>query len=320
LNPAINGVAAFGITVFSSNEHLHIKPIVGPSTELIGALAEVLRVVIQFSADASRKIRPTTQVYTFSQAEAVALQKHIVEAALATTEGTSYQYEDIRLCIGAICEGASLLATKFTPSVLSGALLDFLSKKGARTKRELVVCAERLGLDTQGNADDVRLRIKTEIDRIKVAGGRAPLRHKSGEIDQQLGQLPRVVILKREVEQLLALPIAGFWDLSECAMAILEEDPHCPSDEDLFNFFKNNQLQHLADALVDRNKCMFDVLMSFRKRVSHLLLNGARELSAECMDLCHQNHLKKLFFMQQVIWILYPWCIYMLTSTYSSKC
>jgi hypothetical protein len=44
------------------------------------------------------------------------------------------------------------------------------------------------------------------------------------------------------------------------------------------------------------------VLDNLRERVSpfHLLVNNARELSVNFMDLCQQEYLRKLFFMQQV--------------------
>ena len=41
----------------------------------------------------------------------------------------------------------------------------------------------------------------------------------------ELEQLPRVVVVAREVERLLALPIAGYWDLPECVLAAFSKFP-----------------------------------------------------------------------------------------------
>jgi len=48
--------------------------------------------------------------------------------------------------IGALCEGAALLATSFQPLVLSGALLDFLGKDGPEVVKRTSVMLTSFGL------------------------------------------------------------------------------------------------------------------------------------------------------------------------------
>jgi hypothetical protein len=210
---------------------------------------------------------------------------------------------NIRLCIGALSEGASLLSTSFQPLILSGTLLDFLGKKGQRSKAELKICLQRLNLPTEGSAEQLRVRIQIELQRLKEEGGRMPLDDHSTE----LGQLSRIVIVKRDVERLLALPMPGYWDLPECASTLLPVNHSCPSDEDIFFLHKNGTAKQFETALKGRNQCVYEVLQNFRSRVSsvstrgpELLVNEARVLSANFMDICQEEYLRKLFFMQQV--------------------
>ena len=60
-------------------------------------------------------------------------------------------------------------------------------------------------------------------------------------------------------------------------------------------------------ALQKRNSCIYEVIRNLRVRVAsvttgllELLVNEARVLSADFIDICKQEHLRKLFFMQQV--------------------
>jgi hypothetical protein len=211
---------------------------------------------------------------------------------------------DIRLCIGALSEGASLLATAFQPLVLSGALLDFLGKKGARKKAELQACLDRLGLSVDGTVEQLRSRITEEVGRLKREGGRL----NTGSVRMELGQLPRVVIVAREIERLLALPIPGYWDLPECASSLLRRDPKCPSDDDIFFDYKEGRSVLVKIGLQKRNWCIHEIMQNLRVRVTActttgrpgLLVNEARVLTADFMDICRQEHIRKLFFMQQV--------------------
>jgi len=236
---------------------------------------------------------PRTQFYIFSLAEHSLLQRHLIETALTFT-----LQDDIRLCIGALSEGASLLSTAFQPLVLSGAFLDFLGKKGARKKAELQMCLERLGLSSEGTVEQLRLRVTEEIERLKREGGRLT----AGSSRMELGHLPRVVVVAREIERLLALPIPGYWDLPECASSLLSQNPECPSDDDLFLDHKEGRSIQVNIGLQKRNWCIHEVVQNVRVRVASatILVNEARVLSAEFMDICRQEHLRKLFFMQQV--------------------
>lgn len=269
----------------------------GSGKDIVKALASIIGSLLD------RTPIPRTQFYIFSAGEHTALQTILVDTALTSDAGDLEIRNDIRLCIGALSEGASLLLTSFQPLILSGALLDFLAK-GRRSKAELKMCLERLDLNTDGTVDQLRLRIQEEVQRLKD-GGRV-----IGDQDRrsELGQLPRIVILKREIERLLALPLPGYWDLPECATILSDAaSVQCPTDEEVFDRYRNGTTAEVRSALEIRNRCIYDVLQRLRFRVSsystgkpELLVNEARVLSASFMDICKQDHLRKLFFMQQV--------------------
>lgn len=294
-DPGTNTIARFCLSAVSSVNSFQPPPVFGSGTELIPALASTIRVVLTL-----RPLEgpgPRAQFYTFSTQERAALQRHLIAGALTVSSSTDAgAYADARLCIPALCDGAALLATTVQPLVLSGALLAFLGTKGARSKAELRACAERLGLPADGTVEQLRVRVMSEVERLKAEGGRAP-----GE-RTVTGELPRVVVVKREIEHLLALPVAGYWDLPEAAIVMLEEDPHILSDEEIFDMWKSGSERSTEVALQERNNGIYTVLQDLRRRVEEpgLLVNDARELLVNFMDLCQQDALRKLFFMQQV--------------------
>lgn len=301
-DPASNKIAEYTLSVFSIIPTFpSFKPVGGEGAELVTALASVIRTVIMLRERFNPA--PRTQFYVFSAAEHASLQRYLIDTALTLSLQQHSAYADVRLCIGALSEGAALLSTAFQPLVLSGALLDFLGKKGDRKKAELHICLERLGLSTDGVVDQLRVRITDEIDRLKREGGRTT----DASSGMQLGQLPRVVVVAREVGRLLALPIPGFWDLPECAAALLSPNPQCMSDEHIYRDWVEGGRAQVRISLEKRNICIHKVVLNLRTRVAsantgrpELLLNEARVLSAEFMDICKQEHLRKLFFMQQV--------------------
>ncbi|KAG8807151.1 hypothetical protein FRC19_006835, partial [Serendipita sp. 401] len=269
------------------------------------------------------------QVYTYSPAERTVIVNHLIRAALKLTpaQGTPQEvknakdYRDcIRLCLGALCEGASTLQTTFQPQVLSGVLLSFLSKKSALSKRELELCCERLGLITEGTADDLRKRIENRQRQLAEEGGRP-----SGLDRRELGQLGKVVVLKKEIERLIALPIPGFVDLPQTVETLLGDQPpdkrlSCESDDVLFGAWNNAMLAAKKDqrasvtggsgvdwasGLKERNRCMRAVVKDMRQRIKDadltekVLLNEARQLEVGMIDLCESEKLRKLLFMLQ---------------------
>jgi hypothetical protein len=304
-DPANGRMASFCISTFSALPTFKDASITGQRDDLIPALASVITRLLEFRAPYC-KTAPRTQFYIFSSNEEGTLQHHLVDAALVADANDANAQAAVRICIGALSEGASLLATSFQPLVLSGALLDFLYKK-SRNKSELVLCLQRLGLPTDGTTDRLRARVQDELSRLK--GDRtAPATGNDDDRRTEIGQLPRVVVVKRELERLLALPIPGYWDLPECATALLPSDPRCSSDDDIYALFKNGSAARVEAALKHRNRCVYDVLQNMRSRVScradgrpNLLINEARVLSANFMDICRHGHLRKLFFMQQVL-------------------
>lgn len=266
----------------------------GPGNELITRLAHLIRVILSAQANPPEL---GTQFYIWSPIEQATLQAYLVNSAL-TANADDF---DIRLCIGALAQGASLLQTTFQPMLLSGALLNFLAK-GRRTKAEHQACLRQMNLPTTGTAEELRKRVDGAIRTLQQE---AESPNGSREKHKEFGQLPRIVVLKREVERLLALPIAGYWDLPECAKALLPDFPdlHSPSDEDISVAYKNEGSDKLTkEQLLRRNRCIYAVLKDMRSRTAaqQLLVNEAKILSANFMDLCREDNLRKLFFMQQV--------------------
>lgn len=293
-SPAL-AIGQFCIATYSAVPLETSSLVYGPGDELITSLAHLIRTVLCTQSNIPGL---STQFYVWSSTEQVTLQNYLVNCALTANADDS----DIRLCIGALAQGASLLQTTFQPTLLSGALLSFLAK-GKRTKVEHHACLKRMGLPTTGTAEELRKRVDAAIRTLQQE---AELPNGIREKYKEFGQLPRVVVLKREVERLLALPVAGYWDLPECTMALLPDlDLHCPSDEDIFTAYKMEAAEQLAkEQLLSRNRCIYAVLKDLRSRTSghqgyQLLVNEAKMLSGNFMDLCIEDNFRKLFFMQQ---------------------
>jgi hypothetical protein len=317
LDPATDRVARFSLAVFARAPELalgdpRLQNQAGGADALVHALAAALRAVLALEP----AVR--AQTYVFSGAERAALQRHLVDAALSSatqTETDAKAAADVRLCVGALCEGAALLATAIQPPVLSGALLDFLRRKGGLSKGELRACLGRIGADAEGTVDELRARLEGEIERLKRLGGRGGASEGAEEETRggkragerpTVGELPRVVVLKREIERLVALPVPGYWELPECAAALLgaAAGGACPSDDAICEAHAAARADTAAALLAARNRTMRLVLREVRARVQSagggLLVNAARPLTADFMDLCEQPHIRKLFYMQQV--------------------
>ncbi|KAF8806577.1 hypothetical protein BYT27DRAFT_7101537 [Phlegmacium glaucopus] len=262
----------------------------GFEKELIPRLATLIRAIKTLQHTS------TTQFYVWSTGEQSLLQSHIINSALLS----STNIDDIRVCIGTLAQGASLLQTTFQPLVLSGALLAFLGK-GRRTKAEYQACLERMELPTEGTVEDLRKRVDNETRRLRDES--------TGTEDRQkeLGQLQRVVILKREIERQLAMPLPGYWNLPECTSILLSSAGDCPSDEQIFMAYTkvaSDSDGSLVDLLAHRNQSIYSVLQSLRVHAASptghsLFVNKGRELSTGFLDICTEPHLRKLFFMQQ---------------------
>jgi hypothetical protein len=308
-DPASTRIVRFCISSFSTIPSFPSLQICGSRDELVPELTSVIKTILNLTSPHQKSFR--TQFYIFSPSEHAALQSHLINTALTVDEGDVESQTSIRFCIGALCEGAYLLLTSFQPLVLSGALLDFLGRKGQRNKAELKTCLERLHLSTEGSIEQLRTRIQEEVQRLKAEGGRLATGGRDDGRRTELGQLPRIVVVKSEVERLLALPVPGFWDLPECASTLLPRDPKCPSDENIFAQYRDNAISEVETMLEERNWCIMEVLRCLRMQIStrstggaELLVNDARVLSANFMDICQQSSLRKLFFMQQVCSLL----------------
>lgn len=230
---------------------------------------------------------------------------HLIQAALsADAEGD--MNSNIRLCLGALYEGSALLLTSFQPLILSGVLLSFLSKRNVLSKKSLQTCCERLGLAHDGTAEVLRKRIEVEQKRLAEMGGRA-----GGKLQKrEVGQLGKVVVLKREIERLISLPIPGFVDLPRTAEALLSGRMKCESDDVIFGEWAKRCTTATKpgweEGLKDRNRCMHALVDHIRQRIQkagltqQVLLNEARPLEVGMMDICRSEKIRKLTFMLQV--------------------
>ncbi|KAG6920219.1 hypothetical protein DXG01_004988 [Tephrocybe rancida] len=267
----------------------------GPGSDLVPTLSLLISAIITVQTASSPSL--TTQFYVWSASEHSALQAHLITTALTS----SAHDHEVRVCIGALAQGATLLHTAYQPVLLSGALLSFLANS-QRTKAEHIAYLERMGLSTEGSSAELRQRVDEEIQKFQTEGRRVP----AASTDRgELGQLPRVVVLQREIAHLVALPVPGYWDLAECASALLPKDSPtvlCPTSEEIFTNYRQDT-QALDDCLVKRNASIYAVLQDVRNRVARsgndLLVNTAKILSSKFMDLCRQEHIRKLFFVQQ---------------------
>jgi hypothetical protein len=167
-----------------------------------------------------------------------------------------------------------------------------------------------MGLSTQGTVPELRARVDQELKKLQHLS-----RHTGRDGHQhEFGQVPRVIVLKKELEGILAFPIAGYWDLRDCAECLIGEgvkETVVSTDEEVFATFKNDGTAQLVGLLTARNATVNMVLNAARQRVrqagQNLLVNGGKKLTTDFMDMCHQDHLRKLFFMQQVsILVLNP--------------
>ncbi|THV06207.1 hypothetical protein K435DRAFT_645616 [Dendrothele bispora CBS 962.96] len=284
-------IVSFCISIFSSITLPSVPSVLqGDGFELVSSLAFVIETILLHQE--KLPTLPSTQFYVWSSAEHSALQTHLINSALASSHIT----RDIRLCIGALAQGASLLQTTFQPVLLSGVLMDFLSK-GRRVKADFQSILDRMGLSTEGTINQLKQRIQDELQKYQSDAGRQEAEEQRRK---EIGHIPRVVVLKREVERSLAFPIPGFWDLPECA-AMLGNSEDCPSEEALFDAYVTGS--SVWKLLEDRNKFVYEILGSLRRQVStnesHLFVNIANPLSAYFMDICREEHLRKLFYMQQ---------------------
>ncbi|KAG2016116.1 hypothetical protein CC2G_009317 [Coprinopsis cinerea AmutBmut pab1-1] len=278
----------FSISVFFEGEEEAAFSCNGPDEDFVPVLAATIR-----NVTAGLETPPSTQFYIWSTSEQRLLQSHLIKTALESGDDRS----DIRLCIGTLAQGASLLRTTFQPMLLGGALLSFLGKS-RRTKGEYQTCLRRMGLDTQGTVPELRARITTELKRLQSQS--------QGNGAKEAGQIAPVVVLKKEIERLLALPIPGYWDLRECCGVLLEREDitRVPTDDQILSAFKlDDDLDLLKRFLAIRNQAMRDVLLEMRNRIKSsglgLLVNEGKPVSGDFMDICYNDHLSKLFFMQQ---------------------
>ena len=258
---------------------------------------------------------PRTQFYVWSAQEKDALQRHLVNAALTHPNSQNLRIgdpenlhvEDVRLCIGALCEGASLLATAFQPHVLEGALLSFLGK-GGKSKEEMKSIMDRLGIELTGTetVEAMRQKVIEEIDRLRHNG-----EHHETE-RRTVGLLPRIVVLKKELRRLVALPVPGWWDVKEAGQILgVPSASRCPSEEELFRRYWQSEALNLHSGMEARNDTCHELVNEIRHRMgrmpetSKLLVNCARVMSPEWVDVCRVEVLRKLFYMQQASMHIY---------------
>lgn len=301
IDVAHNTIGAFCISILRPDQPpgFGLSNITGSSGEFVTKAAKVLRQILKHSPN------PRTQVYTYSTSERSAIISHLIKAALST-DPEHESNGDIRLCLGALCEGVTLLCTSFQPLILSGVLLSFLSKRGTLSKKFLQICCERLGLAHDGTVEVLRKRVEAEQRRLAEMGGRV-----GDELHKrEVGQLGKIVTLKREIERLVSLPIPGFVDLPQTAEVLLSGRVKCKSDDVIFGEWAKQRAAGTkpmwGESLKDRNRCMRLLVDNIRHRIERagltqqVLLNEAKTLEVEMMDICRSAKLRKIMFMLQV--------------------
>lgn len=283
----------------------------------MGTLANLIKLIKSLQEGLKPKTL-TTQFYVWSSSDRSALQTNIIHAALSSDANA----DDARLCVGALAQGAALLQTAYQPLLLSGALLNFLSKK-KRLKKEYQACLARMDLSTTGTAEECRKRVEAAIIKFNEEKDNSS---RTGQKQRELGQVSRVVVLKREMERLFALPVAGYWDLRECTEVLLpRRTMDIPaSEEELYRVYRRESAVELKNLLEMRNNAVYDVLVNMRERTRpprgpQLLLNEAKALSVNFMDLCRNDTLRKLFYMQQVRISALPGSTYSFEKSHSLK-
>ncbi|PVG00252.1 P-loop containing nucleoside triphosphate hydrolase protein [Serendipita vermifera] len=306
---ASSSIGSFCISVHKAKKAL-MSHTIGKADKFVSKMAYILRDVQKHDA------RARVQVYTYSPAERSALMSHLIKVTLAT-EQTQEEHdrgddmikkrEDVKICLGALWEGTSLLVTTFQPSILSGVLLYVLSKKNTLSKPSLQTCCERFGLSPDGTVEELRKRIENEQRRLAEIGGRTNTADALNR--REVGQLAKVVVLKREIERMFALPVPGFVDLQSTAVALLGESAkqNCEKDDTLFGMWSQEHAKNggWEDGLKNRNRTMRHVVEEVRELIavqgltSKLLLNEAKPLEVGMMDVCESDKLRKLLFMLQ---------------------
>lgn len=244
-----------------------------------------------------------TQIYTYSPSEKGAITSHLINVAVSDTSSS----DDIRLCLGTLCDGASLLLTDYQPLVLSGVLLSLLSKKNSLKLQHLRTSCQRLNLDDTGTVEVLRARIQAEQKRLAGAAELAS----SAPQRQEVAQLGKIVVLKQEIQRLIALPIPGYTDLPQIAKTLLfGANIGCASDDELFAAWRSRDEAKLKVGLEARNRCMRALVRNIRDRITRsgpiekILLNDAKPLEKNgMMDLCRSKPLRKLSFMLQVSFV-----------------
>ena len=309
IDPKTNSICAYYISVFSKFEGFPDYPSrSGPMDKFIPDLSDTLRKILDLNERSTPK--PRTQCYVFSQVERTALQRFLIDAALTANQEDSFYQECIRLCIGALCEGAALLATTFQPIILSGALLDFLGRQSSLKKEQLQICLSRLSLppSNEGN-QELLYKIRRAVREMNEDGEKQFEGQTSSTTSRrEIGQLPRVAVVKKELQRLLAFPVPGYWDLPEAYKVLSGSGSEpCPTDDDIFAAYQTGNLILGREMLSRRNACIHFVVCEARRKASELstkndlLVNEARVLSSRFMDICKNDDLRKLFYMHQVL-------------------
>lgn len=288
-----SGIQAHHVNVFSDSNRYTYQPSAHTQSDLLAELSGVIDWISGLTE------QPRVQFYTFGRVEQRAIQQHLIDMALSASSGSDEQLlKDVRACISALCDGASVVSTMFQPTLLSDALSDWLGKPSTfKKKADLQECLRRFQLATTGTVKQLRERLEVHL---------ASLKAEPASQNRTLGGLPRIVVIQEELERLVAVPAPGFYGLPEAA-ALLFGDEDLPSDEELLGLVAADDEAALIASLSRRNAGCYSLIKSIRDLVAAstqyegtILMNDARPLSKDAfMDLCDHPALRKLVFVQQ---------------------
>ncbi|PPQ71223.1 hypothetical protein CVT26_011001 [Gymnopilus dilepis] len=275
----------FCVTIHSYHDNNDVSPMFCSSSDIMTYLTEVVQTVASPSSNKSY------QFYVWSATEHAILQKSLVDAI----SNSSARDANIRTCVSALVDGASVIHSEYHPHVLRVCHTNFLANANGKQCRSFL---ERLGIPSDGFLQEKRAKIEEEFRRLQK-GGRSKDRRAA------FGRLPPIVILKTEIERQLALPIAGYWDLKEYISTFLPSEGACPDNDDLFRAFKKDDTYSLRDLMLSRNSFVYAALRDFRGRAvsefgqSYLINHGTQVLLRQ-VKVCQEPNIRKLFYMQQL--------------------
>jgi hypothetical protein len=223
----------------------------------------------------------SVQLYCFSSEDVMTINQLIAYESLTSDS------EDVRICVGTIVDMPLALLTTIQPELLENSLYPPWAKT---SRQQLEEHLKDLRLDSSGTLNVLQDRFKDAMVTDNPS----------------LRRLPKIIPLHQSISELVALPEPGYTTLQQCVNHLLGQCS-VPSDNELYASARKKDGM-LPAMLRARGTTMYHVIQSLRNslkenypgNLSHILLNDARPFSPACVQLCHDQNLRKLIFMHEV--------------------